>query len=99
MMIHIPRRLGAFAVTDHLGRYARNRGARRDIFQYHAARADLGAFANFDVAEDLGTGADQYALAHLGVTITRLEEKLADDSNIAAREDRTFGELVAELSA
>ena len=76
-MIHIPRRLRAFAVTDHLGRYARNRGTRRDIFQDHAARADLGAFANFDIAEDLGTGADQHALAYLGVTITRLFARTA----------------------
>ena len=68
-MVHIQRRLVGGGSADYLRRHPGNRGMRWDIFQDHAARADLGALPHVNIAQDLGAGADQDPIADLGMAI------------------------------
>lgn len=52
------------------GRVADYSRVRRNSVQYDTAGANLGTFADFDVAEDFCPGADHYAAAHLRVAVT-----------------------------
>src|SRR5947208_1312444 len=68
-LVHGTRGLGAAGFADHAGRDAGHGGVARHGFQHHGTGRHAGALADLDVAEDLGAGADQHALAHLGMAV------------------------------
>ena len=55
--------------AHNLRRHASDGAVRRDRFQDHAPGSNFGKFSDLDVANDLCTGANHYALPDLGVTI------------------------------
>ena len=71
-LIHLQPRLVGLGLAYDLGGNAGNCGVRRNFVENHAAGGDLGALADLDVAEDLGSGPNQYALPHFGMTIASL---------------------------
>src|SRR5690606_5163092 len=61
--------LVAAGFADHPGRHARHGLVVRYGRENHRAGGDLRAVADFDIAEDLGAGADQHAVANLGMPV------------------------------
>ena len=63
---------GAAGAADDLGGNARHRGVGGDGMEHHRAGGDPRAMADLDIAEDLGAGADEHAVADLGMTVAAL---------------------------
>src|SRR5207248_8232245 len=71
-MIHGTRRLETAGLADDPCRNAGHRGVVRYGFEHHGSGSDARTVTDFDVAEDLGAGADQDAAADFRVAITGL---------------------------
>lgn len=68
-VIHFQRRFFRLRPTDKDSRNSGECAVRRNVRQNDTARADLGPFTNFDIAKDLGAGADENVLANLRMAI------------------------------
>ena len=68
-LVHGPCRFGAARFSNLPGRHPGHRLFRRHRMQHDRARGDARAMANLDIAQDLGAGADQHAVANLRVAI------------------------------
>ena len=71
-LVHRPRRLGAGHLADGARRHASDRHLRRHRLEHDGAGRDAGAFADLDIAEDLGAGADQDAAADFRMAVAAL---------------------------
>src|SRR5690348_7045650 len=71
-MVHGTGRLLASGRADDLRRNAGYRGIMGHRLENDRSGGDSGTMADFDIAEDLGTGSDQDAMADLGMPVAAL---------------------------
>ena len=68
-MVHFQCWLVHVGPADNFRWNTGDRAVGRHVFQHDAAGADLGAAAHFHIAEDLRAGADEHAMANLGMAV------------------------------
>src|SRR5918992_45271 len=71
-MVHGTRWLGTSRLANDPGRHAGNGLVVRHRLEHDGAGGDARAMADFDIAQNFGAGADQYATANLGMAVPRL---------------------------
>src|SRR5262249_39614750 len=71
-VIHRARRLWTSGLADDLSRNTGDRGVVRHRLENDRSGCDARTVADFDIAEDFGAGADQYAMADFRMAIARL---------------------------
>src|SRR5262245_2988565 len=71
-VVHRARRLWASGLADDLGRNTGDRSVVRHRLEDDRSGGDARAVADFDIAEDFGASADQYAAANFWMAIARL---------------------------
>src|ERR1044071_512123 len=68
-LVHAAGGFRAQRIADDLRRHPGDGDIVRNRFQHHRAGRHAGTTTDLDVAQDLGAGADQHALANLGMAI------------------------------
>src|SRR5678815_4820752 len=84
-LVHGARRFGTAGFADDFRRHARDGDVVRHGLDHDGARRDARAMADLDIAEDLGAGADQHAVADLRMAVLVL---LAGAAERDAMQDR-----------